>query len=45
MWLTVEHVTRFAYDASINEAYTDEHVDFVVRRISEAAGELQRARS
>ena len=23
MWLTVEHVTRFAYDASINEAYTE----------------------
>ena len=23
MWLTVEHVTRFAYDASINEAYSE----------------------
>jgi transglutaminase-like putative cysteine protease len=23
MWLTVEHVTRFAYDAPINEAYTE----------------------
>jgi len=23
MWLTVDHVTRFAYDASINEAYTE----------------------
>jgi transglutaminase-like putative cysteine protease len=23
MWLTVEHVTRFSYDASINEAYTE----------------------
>ena len=21
MWLTVEHVTRFSYDGSINEAY------------------------
>ena len=23
MWLTVEHVTRFSYDASINEAYSE----------------------
>jgi transglutaminase-like putative cysteine protease len=23
MWLTVEHVTRYAYDAPINEAYTE----------------------
>jgi len=23
MWLTVEHVTRFSYDGSINEAYTE----------------------
>ena len=23
MWLTVEHVTRFSYDAPINEAYTE----------------------
>ena len=23
MWLTVDHVTRFAYDAPINEAYTE----------------------
>jgi len=23
MWLTVEHITRYAYDAPINEAYTE----------------------
>ena len=23
MWLTVEHVTRFSYDGSINEAYSE----------------------
>ena len=23
MWLTVEHITRFGYDAPINEAYTE----------------------
>ena len=23
MWLSVEHVTRFSYDGSINEAYTE----------------------